>query len=405
MHKIILGAAGVGKSYECNQALKANPYFGYRTSTTGTSALNMLGDTVLIEGNSMKTGGGRTINSALGYSDTASLLRDYKKGAPVVKKNLKNISEHYERLVIDEAFMLGAIELDIIYSTVEQHNSDINNNTIYLYLMGDCGQLPPIDSSPIFKAICWSKLDKKYLTEVKRQNNIEFITALNNIRRGEIVKSRDWLLNNIRFEDNLNESFKGITVMTTNKAVNTFNNKKLKELNKPIKEYLASKVGNPGPLWGNTSSCIPKSLFLAEGSRVMITCNNLTKGYANGSLGEISRLTNESIFVILDTNGEEVEIKTITNKNYSFAGEELGSVTYFPIKLAWATTLYKLQGLTVKGKLQAVIKNDNFLKTLHGGLYTLLSRMVDSKDLVIVGSIEELIKSNFINKEYLPFIK
>jgi ATP-dependent exoDNAse (exonuclease V) alpha subunit len=404
-HKIILGAAGTGKSYECNQQLKHNPYFCYRTSTTGTSALNMLGDTLIIESNSMKTGGGRTINSALGYSDTASLLRDFSKGSPVLKRNLKNIAEHYERLAIDEVFMLGATELDIIYSAITQHNADVNNNTLYLYLMGDCGQLPPINSTPIFQSLCWDKLEKVYLTEVKRQNNIEFITVLNKIRKGEIKDCKDWLVNNILFEDTLNEDFKGITVMTTNQAVNAFNTKKLTELRNRVKEYKANKEGNPGPLWGNTTSSIPKSIFLAVGARVMVTCNNLLKGYANGSLGVISKLENDTIYVVLDSNQEEVPIKKVTNKNYSLDGTELGSVTFFPIKLAWATTLYKLQGLTIKGKLQAVITKDKFLKTLHGGLYTLLSRMVSSDDLVLIGNVDDLIQANFINKDYLPYIK
>lgn len=399
-HQIIIGAAGTGKSYQCNKQIETNPYFCYRTSTTGVSALNMIGDNI-IEGNDMKSGGGRTINSALGFSDTKDIILQYQKGAPKIKRNLRLISEFYERIAIDEVFMLNSFVLDVIYKCIEEHNKNINYNPIYLYLMGDIGQLKPVEGAPIFKAECWNKIHKEYLNKVYRQKNYEFIKVLNNVRKGNIKEDEEWIKENINFSDQIDKNFDGITVMTTNKAVDSYNIGKLMNLKNPIKQYHPTKSGNPGSLWNNLRSPI----ILCLGARVMITCNNLTKNYANGSLGVITKLEEDKVTVRLDRNKEEVVIKYVTNNNVSLKGEIVGSISYLPIKLAWATTLYKLQGLTVNGKLQAVVKGDKFLKTLHGGLYTLLSRMVNPEDLTIVGEYQDLVECNYINKEYRLYIK
>jgi hypothetical protein len=399
-HQLIIGAGGTGKSYECNKKIEDNPYFCYRTSTTGVSALNMLGDSI-IEGNTLKTGGGKTINSALGFSDYKDLIRQFKNGAHGIKRNLKKISEYYERIAIDEVFMLNSFTLDMIYQCIEEHNNNINNNPIYLYMMGDIGQLKPVEGAPLFNANCWNTINKVYLTKVYRQSNTDFINVLNEIRRGNIKDTIPWLENNINYTDRLLEDYPGITVMTTNKAVDTFNTKKLKKLNKHIVQYRPTKEGNPGTLWNTLN----RTTFLCEGARVMITCNNLAQGYANGSLGIIESLGADKILVKLDADNSIVTIKNITNYNIDINGKELGSVTYLPVRLAWATTLYKLQGLTIKGKLQAKVKGDKFLRTLHGGLYTLLSRMVNPEDILIVGNLDDLVSSCFVDPTLKKYIK
>lgn len=108
----ILGAGGTGKSFSINKIIEQDPYYGFRSATTGIAAVNM--DSTL--GVQTPT----TINSALRYFNAEDLLRKYMQGKTLMP--LKFIGEKFRNIVIDEVSMMDAGTLDLIVMAVEKYN-------------------------------------------------------------------------------------------------------------------------------------------------------------------------------------------------------------------------------------------------------------------------------------------
>ena len=238
---------------------------------------------------------------------------------------------------------------------------------VQLLFVGDLFQLPPVIredseyilqryySSPFFfnaKALEEMDLLTIELTEVFRQKDKEFLDLLNAIRDGN-SKLVDFNKLNERyfpdFEPN-GEAF--VHLCSHNKMADSINQKKINELKTPSFFYNASVFGD----FKENMFPNDETLELKVGAQVMFIRNDTSgdRKYYNGKLAEISRLTEDKVFAILDQSNEELEIKKEIweQKKYTLGEDKqikeeiIGSFEQLPIRLAWAVTIHKSQGLT-----------------------------------------------------------
>ena len=393
----ILGAGGTGKSYAINQIIEGNPYYGFRTATTGIAAVNMQS----VAGIQSPT----TINSALRYFNAEDLLRKYSMGKTLYP--LKFIGEKFDNIIIDEISMMDAGTLDLIVMSVQEYNKKFNKD-LGILVMGDPGQLPPVQGKAFFQSHSWEHFKVKFLTEVKRQKDVEFITALNQIRCGHVKEAAEWFEANITFTKEVNHRFRGTTFFSTNEEVRKFNKTCLQQLKGESKNFKAVLEGKVDPTWKS----IPQELTLKRGCIIQLLYNDFDLGFANGDNAIVNDMWDNSLYITLLRRNKMMYLKprtieyfTSTANGYQKKTPE-GKLHLIHARLAYALTIHKAQGLTLDG-VQVNLKGSgsNFLARQSGMLYTALSRVRRPDGLTIVGTIDDFIRSCYVNPEYLKWIK
>ena len=397
--RAIIGAAGCGKSHWLMERLKEDPKFCLLTSTTGISAINLQGV---------------TINSALGFFDTESLWNmvvdpRYKKAKKVLIANLLKIRKLYRNLSIDETSFNSRAKTQLLCALInEANNEDIPYPPLGLILTGDPLQLPFIvdkkgyDKDPFFMAHAFKDFEITDLTEVKRQEDKDFIEALSLVRKGKAAEAVQWFADNIDFSPKLNTDYEGMTIIPTNDKVNMYNRKYLQEL--PGKQPMKYVTVRTKVQRGEWNKHIPDYLLLKRNTEVIILTNNFDEGYANGDRAIVLETLVDSVLVEIGRTGKKVLIKPIVRDNIP-VGEtkSVGSIKYMPLKVGKYSTIHMCQGLTVDS-LQVRV-TDGFLSKLSGGLYVSLSRVRTKEGLRIVGTKEAFVKACFVEQKYLDFIK
>lgn len=396
--RAILGAGGTGKSYWVNQQLRKDPKFGFRTATTGIAAVNM--------GTIVGTQDPVTINRALGYFNSETLLRNYSKG--LTHRPIGYIANlGYKNIIIDEVSMMDAGTLDLIVMAIDSFNK-IYSKDLGLIILGDPGQLPPVNGKPFFEAICWPEFQVEFLTEVKRQKNQDFINALNLVRVGKTKEAAEWFSENITFTDKVNDRFRGTTFFPTNNEVDIYNRKSLNRLLGQPTFYKASITGKKDPLWKN----IPQSIELKKGCIIQLLYNDNELGFANGDSAIVEELWGESIYISMLRKNKsfllrkrEINYFTFTNKGFRKKNPD-GVLKLLHVRLAYALTIHKSQGLTLDSvQLNLNGLGTNFLSKQSGMLYTALSRVKTPDGLIIVGTPQDLVKCAYVDPSYLEWIR
>jgi len=359
----LTGKAGTGKTTFLNDFVKKTKKKHIVVAPTGIAAINA---------------GGVTIHSMFGLplrtflptteridQNMANNIADLMVHFKYRKDKLKLLRE-IEIIVIDEASMLRADVLDMMdFSLRHVRRNQQKFGGVQILFIGDLYQLPPVVrdeyvlakyySSPFFfhaKALEEVKLITIELTKVYRQTDETFLEILNAIRNG-ISEDIDFDLLNSRYQpdfDSKDEAY--VYLCSHNKMADDINQKKLKELGGRSHLYNADVVGE----FKETQYPNDEVLELKIGAQIMFIRNDTSsdKKYYNGKLAQISYLDEDEISVILDGSEEEITLKAETweQKRYSLdedkniKEEVLGSFKQFPIRLAWAVTIHKSQGLT-----------------------------------------------------------
>lgn len=362
----ITGPAGSGKSYTLKKIVEAiklqNKNVGI-TATTGSAALLI---------------GGRTIHSLLGIglgkknADELAYLVTRKK--PQIKKYLMEL----DVLIIDEISMMEGELFDKIseYLGIIRKKPAIPFGGIQIVLFGDFVQLPPVNSGDYcFNSETWKLLNMNIvvLKKILRQeNDIEFQNILNEVRTGFCSKGtykKLKQLKNTKFSNGIIPTIlfpRNIDV----DIVNNFKFEKLLKVNEVKTCTYKSEYSNESSrTWANSSK-VNDTLTLCPGAQVVCTWNiSQEDGIINGTRGVVKQCLPNSVLITL-VNGkdyliEPINIKDEDDKNIWF--------TFIPLKLAWALTIHKSQGMTLDSVV--IDLGDGIFE--YGQAYTALSRVRD----------------------------
>lgn len=403
----LTGKAGAGKTTFLKYLRKVSKKEMAVLAPTGVAAVNAGGQTIhsffKIEPSLYVPGDKRLrLRATLGDPDKSTLFDVFRYSSDRVKL-LRNL----ELLVIDEVSMVRADLLDVVDTLLRAYRgNDEPFGGVQVILIGDTFQLPPVvrgeDKTLLYrfyrseyffsaKVIGLCNLLYIELKKIYRQSERDFIDMLNRVRVGRMIQD-DFDMLNSRFDPGFipGESDKYITLATTNSAVTEVNGRKLAQLPTPPRTYVAEIEGDFPP----NSRPTETELSLKVGSQVMFVKNNWGQGYYNGMIGTVKRLGGNQIRVEVDApHGEkdmiEVEREEWENKVYGWNEEKkqieekiIGTFTQFPLRLAWAVTVHKSQGLTFDKVIADI--GESFTS---GQVYVALSRCTSLGGLVLTSRI------------------
>ena len=342
----LTGSAGAGKTYTLNQYinyLKARKVPVAITASTGIAATHMNGMTI-------HTWAGIGIKDSLSDDD----LKRMKE-----RKYLKEHLENAQVLIIDEISMLHAKQLNLVNQVLKYFKeSDDAFGGIQVIVAGDFFQLPPVGKKEeqnrdkfCFMSEAWveAKFRVCYLTEQHRQGNDYLNDILNAIRNQSITQEHLHALEQTRTQD-IGETF--TRLYTHNMDVDSINYQHLNAIEQQGHEFMAVCDGNDKLIETLKSSVrAPEALTLKKNAKVMFVKNNFDMGYINGSLGEVIGFEEDDDHGILPkvklTDGSVLLVEPETWSVDNEAGKSIASLQQIPLRLAWAITIHKSQGMTM----------------------------------------------------------
>ena len=313
-----------------------------------------------------------------------------------------DIIKSLDLVIIDEISMVRADLLDGIDQVMRRYK---NRNKVFggaqVLMIGDLQQL-----APVVRPNEWSLLQPHYetvyffsskafqeanvvsieLKHIYRQKNEDFIKILNEVRTDTLSNESAEILNrnyNPSFSPSKEEGF--ITLTTHNNRANLINNSELNKLKDKSAFFKAEISGK----FSENSFPNDEKLELKLGAQVMFIKNDSSqeKRYFNGKIGIITKISKDAVTVKCPNDADEIvtERETWSNINYSINDETkaikeelIGSFTQIPLRLAWAITIHKSQGLTFE---KAII--DAEASFAHGQTYVALSRCTSLEGLVL----------------------
>ena len=382
----ITGPGGVGKSYVINyikDLAELDDKKIYITATTGSAAS-------LISGKTIHSWAG----IGMGEQPVEILLKSIKK-----KFALRNRWKYTKVLVIDEISMMSGslfTKLNIIAQTLKCSSQPFGG--IQLILSGDFYQLPPIckDGEPdfCFQSEAWNQCidEMVVLDQNMRQKNPEFQNMLLEIRKGELSKgTKKFLKERAKLTYDTNSDIQPTIIYTTRNKVDEINFKRMKLLNKEVSKYTVKTVLSGIKKSQISTELIKKmenhidshsqysaNLELCIGCQVMLISNiNQDEGLVNGSRGVITQFL-IGYPVVKFLNGTEVVINPHV-WNEEINEDMIVGRSQIPLKLAWAITHHKSQGVSLDYAVIDIGKNI----FEYGQCYVALSRVRNIEGLFI----------------------
>ncbi len=334
-----------------------------------------------------------------------------------MNKTKRNMLKELELLIIDEVSMLRADILDAIDVVLKhiRRRKDLAFGGVQILFIGDMLQLPPV-----VKDAEWSYLRNHYkgmfffeaqslkqskmvyveLEKIFRQTNQAFISILNNLRENKITEQDINTLNQYHKPNFKPKPEEGYVFLTThNYKADQTNSEELKKNKNKTHKFRAEVIGD----FSEHMFPLEETLELKKGAQVMFVKNDYSgeKRYFNGKIGTIKSLSEETIEVDFNDGSDVVSVDKYTweNKKYSLDKETnkitedvKGSFTHYPLKLAWAITVHKSQGLTFEKAMIDVSR-----AFAPGQVYVALSRLTSLEGLVLT----EPIKYNGLKQDSL----
>jgi hypothetical protein len=403
----LTGKAGTGKTTLLRKIVQTTQKNTVIVAPTGIAALNAGGVTIhsffqLPFGAFIPTTHSPTSDSYVKHENKTTLKRHFK-----MNKRRIAIIRNLELLIIDEVSMLRADLLDAIdfmLKFVRRNNEPFGG--IQVLFIGDLLQLPPV-----VKNDEWSILSSYYngiyffnsqilsafpplvieLTTIFRQKDDEFIELLNNLRNNRFTEQNIALLNSKVINDPQSFDKTGcITLSTHNAKADEINAKELLKLKSKTVEYSAEITGDfPEHIFP-----LDQQLELKVGAQVMFVKNDsgLEKKYYNGKIGTIEFLSEYEVIVYFSEEKKKITVDKYEWSNIKYnlneatqeiTEEVIGTFVQYPLKLAWAITVHKSQGLTFDKAILDV--NDVFAP---GQAYVAFSRLRSLDGLKLLRPIE-----------------
>ncbi len=373
-HNVLLtGPAGAGKTYVLNQYIRQAKADGKHvsvTATTGLAATHL---------------GGNTIHAWSGIGVSDELAEDFED---YLLKSRRDIIETTDVLIIDEISMLHDYRLDMVDTVARTvRDDDRPFGGIQVILCGDFFQLPPVNRNDsrqggfVTTSKAWEELDLVicYLNEQHRQDDDTFLEILNALRAGDVRRRHaESLMERVDVhlhDDNITE------LHTTNIDVEAINHGRLHQLGAETHYYDMLTTGSENYVATLKRSCLAmERLALKEGALVMAIKNSQDRKYVNGSLGVVKGFEKGTELPIVEfRNG-----KTVTMKAESWelrdGDKKRAGLSQIPLRLAWAITVHKSQGMTLDAA-----RIDLRKAFVEGMGYVALSRVKRLDNLALLG--------------------
>ncbi|MBR5827780.1 MAG: AAA family ATPase [Paludibacteraceae bacterium] len=320
-----------------------------------------------------------------------------------MRANKQRVLRNLELLVIDEVSMVRADLLDTIDAVLRhfKHRPTIPFGGVQLLVIGDLFQLSPVvreeewrllqpyyEGPYFFQARVFRELRPVYIEfeHVYRQTNQDFVTILNQVRNNELTPESLQVLNG-RVQE-FRGSGEAITLSTHNSKVDAINQREMDALTGKEHTYKATITDT----FPESMYPVDEQLTLKVGARVMFIKNDSStdKLYYNGKLGVVTSLSKQAINVLCD-DGTEVNVHNEVWENIRYNADSgsdqvqteiIGTFSHYPLRLAWAITIHKAQGLTFD---QLVIDAEDAFAA--GQVYVALSRCRSLEGLTLLTPI------------------
>lgn len=404
----LTGKAGTGKTTLLREIIMTTHKNAMVVAPTGIAALNAGGVTIhsLFQ---LPLGGFipvqdeiASVSDYVKFESRDSLRKHFFK----MNKSRRSLFRNLELLIIDEVSMLRADLLDAMDFVLQsiRKNSQVFGGVQVLFI-GDLLQLPPVVKNQewdvlrkyysgkfFFHAHAIQKYPPLYieLTKIYRQSDDTFISILNNLRNNTISSEDLKCLNQFINKDFDLKANKGYIILTTHNAkADNLNSESLAELSSKKHIYPAEITGDfPEKIFP-----LEQNLELKVGAQIMFVKNDLSpeKRFFNGKTGVVKFLNDSEMLIEFPEEGRTIEVEKYEWKNIRYTVNEstkeieeelFGTFVQYPVKLAWAITVHKSQGLTFDKA--ALDVSDVFMP---GQAYVALSRLRSLKGLVLLSEL------------------
>jgi len=407
-HIFLTGKAGSGKTTFLKTVIKSTYKNAAIVAPTGIAAINAGGVTIhsffQIPPSAFVPQKENESNPQLRISSFKELLEKHR-----MVGNRRSVLQNLELLIIDEVSMLRADLLDAIdhiLKSVRRKPLEAFGGVQVLFI-GDLLQLPPVvkddewsflkrfySSIYFFDALVFKENSSKpiylELDKIYRQHDQEFISLLNNFRTNNINEDDIKLLNDHYKPDfKSTKNNKYIYLSTHNYQADKINQESLDELREKSFFFDAEVKDD----FADYLFPVEPRMELKKGAQVMFVKNDpdFPKRYFNGKIATISKIEKDSIEVMFEESNEPMQLDKFTWENITYKHNDttneieenvVGTFTQYPIKLAWAITVHKSQGLTFE---KAILDLGNAFAP--GQVYVALSRLTTLKGLVLTSKI------------------
>jgi len=403
----LTGKAGTGKTTLLKKIVNSTYKQTVIVAPTGIAALNAGGVTIHSFFQLPFGGFIPDFESSAQFSDyvkletKSTLMRHFRMNA-----TRKSLIQNLELLIIDEVSMLRADVLDAI-DWVMRNVRKINKpfGGCQVLFIGDLLQLPPV-----VKPQEWTFLSKYYsgiyffnalsvqespplyieLEKVYRQDDEVFLSVLNNLRNNTISEDDLTLLNKyVQPDFDATEKEGYITLTTHNNDADRINKEALRRIKGKSEYYEAEVVG----IFPENLFPIEETMELKIGAQVMFIKNDISfdKAFYNGKMGRISSMSRDEINVHFPDENKTITVEKYEWNNIQYSLDQtngeveekvLGTFVHYPLKLAWAITVHKSQGLTFDKAILDVSK-----VFVPGQAYVALSRLRSLEGMVLLKPI------------------
>lgn len=368
----LTGEPGSGKTHTVNQyiAYLRDHRIGVAiTASTGIAATHIGGTTI-------HSWSGIGIRKELSEFDLAKLQGNAKLVDRVKRASV---------LIIDEISMLDANVLSIVNTATKTLREDSRAfGGLQIVFVGDFFQLPPVTKNGetaqfAFESTAWAEANPVtcYLSEQHRQEDAHFASILKSIRNGDPTQVDQILMDGGRIIDVEHTTTR---LYSHNIDVDTVNTKRLKMIEGDTHEFQMASKGNNTLVDQLKRGCIsPEVLALKVGALVMFTKNNFEKGFVNGTLGKVAGFGEDGLPLVLTREEREIEVETM-EWTIDEQDKILASITQIPLRLAWAITVHKSQGMTLDS---AIVDLSTAFE--YGQGYVAISRVRTLSGLFLLG--------------------
>lgn len=404
----LTGKAGTGKTTLLREIIATTHKSTVVVAPTGIAALNAGGVTIHSMFQLPFSAFIPTYEEASQFTETVKFENKETLRRHFKMNNVKrNVIRNMELLIIDEVSMLRADLLDAIdfmMQTVRKNSRPFGG--VQVLFIGDLLQLPPVVRDEEWRTLrnyykgkffFHSHVIQQYpplyieLSKIYRQSDDAFISVLNNLRNNQITPEDIQVLNQyVKPDFDLKNNPGYITLTTHNAKADSINDQAIGDLAGNEFSYQPFVVGDfPEKIFP-----VEENLKLKIGAQVMFVKNDLSfdKRYFNGKMGVIKSLSPEEIFVHFPDENTTIEVEKYEWKNIRYKVNELtkeveeevlGTFAHYPLKLAWAITVHKSQGLTFE---KAALDVSQVF--LPGQAYVALSRLTSLNGLILLSPIQ-----------------